>query len=306
MTPSGWPRAQKNNAPKAKTQKGNASKGKAANGKTTPAKAVQKAKTPEGKKAALAKGNKSTNSPKGAEASCSEKRGLGSVGAACKTKFGKASNRKGKNTKDAQDPNVRKDAGTQKLEELAKKKGIELEHDATYVIKEKTGGKTIPHEYVAGVKYQKTNNQGVEEHTATGKRYDLFVGGKKVNVKDRIQKNQDQVDATVNAKGSSKIPVVHSKHNAYIEEHTWYPNKKKGGRKLLGKMDSKFVGPDGPEGWEILKEGGKILTGDPYEQAGGKYSILAHCTKGGDANNCKTMAKKLGDTIVEKPREVSY
>jgi hypothetical protein len=49
---------------------------------------------------------------------------------------------------------VRKDAGTQKLEELAKKKGTELKPDTTYAIKEKIGG-LMSLEYVAGVKYQK-------------------------------------------------------------------------------------------------------------------------------------------------------
>ncbi|VUC24002.1 unnamed protein product [Clonostachys rosea] len=192
-----------------KTHKGNSPKGKAHNGRTPK------------EKAALAKGNKSTKSPKGGQASCSAKRGLGSVGAACKAKFDK-------------DPNVRKDAGTQKLEELADKKGIKLKPDTTYSIKEKTGG-ILSHEYVAGVKYQKNNNQGVEEHPATGQRYDLFVGGKKMDMKDKIQKNDAQVDKTLNAKGStrSKLPTMHSKDAAYIEGHNWKTNKKKGGSELL-------------------------------------------------------------------------
>ncbi|VUC24003.1 unnamed protein product [Clonostachys rosea] len=65
-------------------------------------------------------------------------------------------------------------------------------------------------------------------------------------------------------------------------------------------MDSKFVGPNGPDNDKILKEGGKILTGDPDKQSGGKYIILTHCTKG-DANNCRTVARKLGDAVVKKP-----
>jgi hypothetical protein len=39
-------------------------------------------------------------------------------------------------------------------------------------------------------------------------------------------------------------------------------------------MYSKFMGQNGPDGKKILEEGGKILTGDPDKQSGGKYNIL--------------------------------
>lgn len=71
----------------------------------------------------------------------------------------------------------------------------------------------------------------------------------------KIQKNEGYVDATLNAKGStgSKVPVIYYKDAAYFEELTWNQSKKKGGSELLGEMDSKFVGQNGPDGNKILE-----------------------------------------------------